>query len=139
MNTRLRPTATRGANDDLTIQLKRASQDGAERASPGFVDPKDGNEESGNSDDMDSIRSADTDFSETTSVPQRHLGYFQITALMLNLTIGGGIFTTPGYVLALTESKSVSLGLWAAGGVYTALRFASIIYSVRRSLICSLV
>lgn len=66
--------------------------------------------------------SVDTAWSESTTVPRRNLGFVQITSLMLNTTIGSGIFNTPGYVLALTRSKRVSLILWAVGGVYSALR-----------------
>ena len=66
--------------------------------------------------------SADTAFTEATKVPRRNLGYIQITSLMLNGTIGSGVFITPGYVLLLTRSKPISLALWALGGVYTALR-----------------
>lgn len=66
--------------------------------------------------------SLDTTWSESTSVPRRNLGFVQTTSLMLNTTIGSGIFNTPGYVLALTRSKRVSLILWAVGGVYSALR-----------------
>ena len=53
--------------------------------------------------------------------PKKNLGFVQITSLILNSVIGSGIFTTPGYVLALTRSKPISLVLWAVGGVYTAL------------------
>jgi hypothetical protein len=65
--------------------------------------------------------SVDTAWSESTTVPRRNLGYVQITSLMLNATIGNGIFTTPGYVLALTQSKRISMVLWALGGVYSGL------------------
>jgi hypothetical protein len=65
--------------------------------------------------------SVDTAWSESTTVPRRNLGFVQITSLMLNATIGNGIFTTPGYVLALTQSKRISMVLWAIGGVYSGL------------------
>ncbi|KAF2234857.1 hypothetical protein EV356DRAFT_532407 [Viridothelium virens] len=65
--------------------------------------------------------SENTDFTEDTRVPRRNLGYIQTTSFMLNASLGYGIFTTPGYVLALTHSKEVCLGLWAVGGVYSAL------------------
>jgi hypothetical protein len=65
--------------------------------------------------------SVDTAWSESTTVPRRHLGFVQITSLMLNAVIGGGIFNTPGVVLALTRSKKIALVLWAVGGVYSAL------------------
>lgn len=68
------------------------------------------------------IASVDTTWSESTSVPRRNLGYIQITSLMLNGTIGSGVFITPGYVLLLIRSKPIALALWALGGFYTALR-----------------
>lgn len=67
-----------------------------------------------------------TTWTESTNVPRRNLGFLQITSLMLNATIGSGIFNTPGYVLALTRSKTISMVLWAVGGVYTGLRYAKI-------------
>ena len=73
-------------------------------------------------DGEDGEGSVDSRFTETTSVPRRKLGFVQAVSLMLNTTIGTGIFTTPGYVLALTRSKRISLVLWAVGGVYSALR-----------------
>ena len=72
---------------------------------------------------MDETASVDTDWSESTIVPRRNLGFIQITSLMLNGTIGSGPFITPGYVLLLTRSKPIALALWALGGVYTALRY----------------
>ena len=70
--------------------------------------------------------SIDTIWSESTIVPRRNLGFVQITALMLNGTIGSGIFITPGYVLLLTQSKTIALVLWVLGGVYTALRYIAL-------------
>lgn len=58
-------------------------------------------------------------FTESTNVPRRHLGYLQVTFLMINQAIGNGIFTSPAYVLSLTKSKPLSIGLWALGGVYS--------------------
>ncbi len=69
--------------------------------------------------------SVDTTWSESTIVPRRNLGFIQITSLMLNGTIGSGIFITPGYVLFLTRSKPIALVLWAVGGIYTALKYIS--------------
>ena len=40
---------------------------------------------------------------------------------MINQAIGNGIFTSPAYVLSLTKSKLLSIGLWALGGVYSFL------------------
>ncbi|KAI9678978.1 MAG: hypothetical protein M1822_007404 [Bathelium mastoideum] len=74
--------------------------------------------EYGGAEDDDSM---DSQFTEGVDVPRRHLGYVQTTSLMLNATIGSGIFTTPGYVLALTRSKEICLILWAVGGIYSAL------------------
>jgi len=74
----------------------------------------------------DDDASEDTNCSESTNVPRRNLGFVQITSLMLNTTIGGGIFNTPGYVLALTRSKKIALILWAVGGVYSGLRYVRV-------------
>jgi hypothetical protein len=74
----------------------------------------------------DDDASGDTNWSESTNVPRRNLGFVQITSLMLNATIGGGIFNTPGYVLALTRSKKIALILWAVGGVYSGLRYVRV-------------
>lgn len=60
-------------------------------------------------------------FTESTNVPQRHLEYLQVTFLMINQAIGNGIVTTPAYVLFLTKSKPLSIGLWALGGAYSFL------------------
>ena len=64
-----------------------------------------------------------TNFTEDTTVPDRNLGYIQTTSLMLNTTLGYGIFITPGYVLALTRSKEICLILWAVGGIYSAIAY----------------
>lgn len=82
------------------------------------IDKKPVGDDSGERDDDGSV---DTAWSESTTVPRRNLGFVQTTSLMLNATIGGGIFNTPGYVLALTRSKRISLVLWAVGGVYSGL------------------
>lgn len=63
-----------------------------------------------------------SNWTESTLVPQRNLGFIQVTAFMINQTVGVGIFSTPAYVLFLTGSKPLSLGLWAVGGVYTILK-----------------
>jgi hypothetical protein len=80
--------------------------------------------------------SDDTDWSESTIVPRRNLGFIQTTSLMLNGTIGAGVFITPGYVLALTRSKPIALVLWALGGVYTALRYVACSTMEKIQLIC---
>jgi hypothetical protein len=66
-------------------------------------------------------------WSETSNVPKRSLGYVQITSLMINCVIGTGIFTTPGLVLFLTQSKAIALGLWGVGGVYLAISYAVVL------------
>ncbi len=70
--------------------------------------------------DDDSIQPP-SDWSEITNVPRRNLGFMQILSLIVNSVVGTGIFTQPGFVLALTKSKPIALALWAAGGVYTAV------------------
>jgi hypothetical protein len=72
----------------------------------------------GNSDDV----SIDATWTESTDVPRRRMGLIQVVSLMVNQMIGSGVFSTPGVVLLLTGSKSMSLVLWALGGVYTFLR-----------------
>lgn len=62
-------------------------------------------------------------WTETTDVPKEHLGFIQVAAFMINQTIGTGIFSTPGYILLLTRSKSVTVALWIAGGAYSLLRY----------------
>ena len=63
--------------------------------------------------------SLDSGFTETTLVPRRRLGAFDVTSLIVNQMVGIGIFTTPGLVLSVTGSKPVSLVLWGVGGLYT--------------------
>lgn len=74
----------------------------------------------GDLDDSDEASLADG-WTESTDVPRRHLGFIQVSALMINQMVGSGIFTTPATVLLLTGSKPVSLVLWAVGGVYSFL------------------
>ena len=50
------------------------------------------------------------------TAPQR-LGRFTVVCLLLNRTIGSGIFVTPAKVLQGTGSVAVSLLLWAIGGL----------------------
>ena len=66
---------------------------------------------------------ASSNFTESTSVP-RQLKVLDVAALIFNKMVGSGIFTTPGIVLSLTKSKTLALGLWAVGGVYTTLWYA---------------
>lgn len=44
-------------------------------------------------------------------------------SLIVNKMIGTGIYTAPTTVLLLTNSKQISLGLWAVGFVYTVMRY----------------
>ena len=52
------------------------------------------------------------------SAPQR-LGRFTIVCLVLNRTIGSGIYVTPSIILQATGSVGASLLLWAFGGLIT--------------------
>lgn len=52
----------------------------------------------------------------------RTLTQSDVAALIINKMIGTGVFTGPYTVLMSTRSKSVSMGLWAVGFVYTILR-----------------
>ncbi|KAH6695379.1 amino acid permease-domain-containing protein [Plectosphaerella plurivora] len=54
------------------------------------------------------------DLSPTSS---QRLGPFTVGALILNRTIGTGIFAQPSNVLALTGSAGLALVLWGAGGI----------------------
>ena len=78
----------------------------------------------------ESIESGVEENTDTQSLPsdysgrniqRRNLGFTQMTALMINSVIGSGIFTTPGYVLALTKCKWTAFVLWLVGGVSTGL------------------
>lgn len=60
--------------------------------------------------------------SEQTKISRKDLGVWNVASLIINKQIGTGIFTTPGLVLSLTGSKTVSLALWIMGGVWAALR-----------------
>ena len=51
-----------------------------------------------------------------------YLGPFDVFSLIVNKMIGTGIYTAPTTVLLLTNSKQISLGLWAVGFVYTVMR-----------------
>lgn len=90
---------------------------------------------------MDGSEEADTrslpsNFSEGKKIPKRNLGFVQITSLMVNSVIGSGIFTTPGYVLALTKCKSVAMALWFAGGAYTGLWLVDRVICRLQRLMC---
>jgi hypothetical protein len=66
--------------------------------------------------------SFDSNWTESTTVPRRSLGFVQCSALMINQMIGTGVFTLPGVVLLLTKSKPIAITLWAVGGIYSLLR-----------------
>ena len=60
---------------------------------------------------------------ETTTNYPRDLGILDVAALIINKQIGNGIFTTPGLVLGLTGSKTISTALWFVGGLWAILRY----------------
>jgi len=60
---------------------------------------------------------------EQTTVDRKDLGTWDVAALIINKQIGTGIYTTPGLVLSLTGSKTISLGLWLVGGIWAMLRY----------------
>jgi hypothetical protein len=72
------------------------------------------------SDDAKSIASVR---SEQTFLQRRDLGMFDVAALIINKQIGTGIFTTPGLVLSLTGSKTISIVMWFCGGIWAFLRY----------------
>jgi amino acid transporter len=51
--------------------------------------------------------------------PRTNLTILDVAALVLNKQIGTGIFTTPGAVLLSTQSKGLSIALWAIGGFWS--------------------
>lgn len=59
---------------------------------------------------------------EHTYIQRRDLGMLDVAALIINKQIGTGIFTTPGLVLSLTGSKTVSMIMWFCGGIWAFLR-----------------
>jgi hypothetical protein len=61
-------------------------------------------------------------YTETRPLKKR-LGILDVMALIMNKMIGAGFFTTPETVLLLTKSKSLSIGLWIVGGVYSIIRY----------------
>ena len=54
----------------------------------------------------------------------RKLTWWDVAALIINKMIGTGIFSGPPTVLLYTGKKSTALWLWAAGFVYTLIRYA---------------
>jgi hypothetical protein len=51
------------------------------------------------------------------------LEWYDVFSLITNKMVGTGIYTAPSTVLVLTGSKSVAMGLWVVGFVYTLFRF----------------
>lgn len=76
----------------------------------------------------DDDNSFHSNWTESTKVPRRNLGFIQCSALMINQMVGSGIFTLPGLILLLTKSKPIAIGLWAVGGIYSLLRFVDTMY-----------
>ncbi|TKA66477.1 hypothetical protein B0A49_10099 [Cryomyces minteri] len=56
---------------------------------------------------------------DAPTAPQR-LGRFTVVCLVMNRTIGAGVFVTPSIVLKGTGSVGASLLLWASGGIIAA-------------------
>ena len=56
----------------------------------------------------------------------RKLTWWDVAALIINKMIGTGIFSGPPTVLLYTGKKSTALWLWAAGFVYTLIRYARV-------------
>lgn len=65
--------------------------------------------------------SSNSSFDERNTIVPKPLTAVDLASLVFNKMVGTGIFTVPGHVLAATSSKKVSIGLWVAGGLYTAL------------------
>ncbi|CRG91397.1 Low-affinity methionine permease [Talaromyces islandicus] len=63
----------------------------------------------------------DYDSGSQETVVLRSLRTWDVAALIINKMVGTGIFTTPGVVLSLTGSKTISIILWLVGGVHTLL------------------
>lgn len=71
-------------------------------------------------------------YTEHTSIKKRNLHAFDIFALILNKQIGTGIFTTPGFVLATTQGKGLSVFLWFLGGIYCLLWYVTLALGPRK-------
>lgn len=52
---------------------------------------------------------------------KQYLTTLEAASLIVNKMIGTGIFTTPGLILALTQSKTLAFSFWVIGGVYAAI------------------
>ena len=72
-------------------------------------------------------------FTEAVTVKKRHLHLFDIAALIFNKQVGTGIFTTPGFVLASTQGKGLSVLLWFVGGLYCALWYVHSLHLQRKN------
>lgn len=53
----------------------------------------------------------------------RPLTWWDVSALNINRMIGTGIFTLPPTILMYTGRKDTALCIWAAGFVYTLIRY----------------
>lgn len=49
------------------------------------------------------------------------LSVWDVSALIINRMVGGGIFTMPPLVLLATRSKTATLFLWALGGMFSVM------------------
>lgn len=76
---------------------------------------------SGEVDGGDPKPTLDLPYTEDLSIQKRKLTVWDVAALILNKIIGTGIFTVPGLVLGLTNSKVVSVVYWILGGFYCSL------------------
>ena len=54
---------------------------------------------------------------ERAPSPRQKIGHFTVACLILNRTIGSGIFITPRTILLATNSVGISIILWALGAV----------------------
>ena len=52
-----------------------------------------------------------------SEAPKSRLGFFSLLLLVVTNIIGGGIFTTSGYIFAELRQPWLLLAVWAAGGV----------------------
>lgn len=51
--------------------------------------------------------------------PDRKLGTWSTTFLIINRVIGAGIFSTPAEIIRLTDSVGATLLYWVLGGIMT--------------------
>ena len=67
------------------------------------------------------VQAANPAWTERHTVKKQYLTILEAASLIVNKMIGTGIFTTPGMVLALTQSKTLALSFWIVGGLYAAI------------------